>query len=74
MKNGWDAVWTPYAGASDSYQSFYKNDVRIGRVHGWESDGDYGYNAFKLEPMCEVYIGNYETRKAAQEAVEWANR
>ena len=66
----WDAIWRPYSGAEMSYQTLYEDDKRLGKIHGWASDGDYGYDAYEL--INETYIGTFKTRAEAQAAVEAA--
>lgn len=64
----WDTVWTPYAGADYSFQSLYDEDRKVGYIHSWDDDGDWGYDAY----VGEDYIGTHKTRAAAQAAIEAA--
>ena len=64
----WDTPWSPYAGASDNFQTLYEGNQRLGKIHGWSDDGDWGYDAYDVG----TYLGTFKTRAEAQKAVEAA--
>lgn len=66
----WDNIWRPYAGAEINYQVLYDGSKRLGKIQGWDSDGDYGFDAYEL--INETYIGTFKTRRDAQRAIEAA--
>ena len=72
MRNGWGDIYRAYEGACDNYQHLYVNGESVGYVNGFDYDGDWGYNAYKVVNAYDLkweLLGRFDSREEAQRAL-----